>query len=58
MLEAAYAKNYTLILSEEDFQKYGISHPLGEGMYGLLDYIPNLTAVEIDKRVAELRQYL
>lgn len=41
MLKAAYAKNYTLILSDDEFQKYGVSHPLGKGMYGLLDYIPN-----------------
>lgn len=41
LLESAYAKNYTLILPDEHFKRYGISHPLKEGMYGLLEYIPN-----------------
>jgi len=40
LLETTYAKNYCLILPDETFKKYGISHPLGENFYGLLDYIP------------------
>ncbi|MFX1374602.1 MAG: LLM class flavin-dependent oxidoreductase [Promethearchaeota archaeon] len=40
LLETVYAKNYTLLQSNEYFKRYGISHPLGEEFYGLLDYIP------------------
>jgi len=40
LLESAYAKNYTLILPNEQFERYGIEHPLGKDYYGLLDYIP------------------
>ena len=34
LLETTYAKNYCLILPDEHFKKYGISHPLGEDTYG------------------------
>ncbi len=40
LLETHYAKNYTLILPNEHFEQYGISHPLGKDFYGLLEYIP------------------
>lgn len=33
-------KNQMLTMKDEDFKKYGISHPLGENFYGGLDYIP------------------
>ena len=40
LLETPFAKNYTLINSNEHFEKFGISHPFGKDFYGLLDYIP------------------
>lgn len=40
LLETAYVKNYSLILSNEHFEKFGTSHPFGKDFYGLLDYIP------------------
>ena len=40
LLETPFAKNYTLINSNEHFEKFGVSHPFGKDFYGLLDYIP------------------
>ncbi len=40
MLETAFVKNYCLLQSNEYFKQFGITHPLGENFYGLLDYIP------------------
>jgi len=40
MLESPLAKNQLLAGSYEYFQKYGISHPLGDNFRGLIDFIP------------------
>ncbi len=40
MLETPLAKNELLIASSEYFQRYGISHPLGDDFTGFYDYIP------------------
>lgn len=41
LLNTTFAKNYTLILPSEFFEKHGMSHPLGDDFYGLLEYIPS-----------------
>ncbi|MHA1483563.1 MAG: LLM class flavin-dependent oxidoreductase, partial [Candidatus Heimdallarchaeaceae archaeon] len=40
MLESPLAKNQLLAGSSEHFQRYGISHPLGDNFRGLIDFIP------------------
>jgi phthiodiolone/phenolphthiodiolone dimycocerosates ketoreductase len=40
MLESVIAKNHLLTLYSEDFESYGISHPLGENIDGVIEYIP------------------
>jgi phthiodiolone/phenolphthiodiolone dimycocerosates ketoreductase len=40
MLESPLAKNHMLVASNEQFQRYGIPHPLGDNVYGIKDYIP------------------
>ena len=40
MLKSPLAKNHMLVASNEQFQRYGISHPLGDNFYGSIDYIP------------------
>ncbi|MHA1440167.1 MAG: LLM class flavin-dependent oxidoreductase [Promethearchaeota archaeon] len=40
LLESIFAKNYTLVLSNEYFKQFGKMHPLGKDFYGLLNYIP------------------
>jgi phthiodiolone/phenolphthiodiolone dimycocerosates ketoreductase len=36
------AKGFLLTLPEEAFARHGVSHPLGEGAYGLREYIPTM----------------
>jgi len=40
MLELPITKNNLLTLYSEDFDRYGISHPLGENVKGAIEYIP------------------
>ncbi|TFG03257.1 MAG: LLM class flavin-dependent oxidoreductase, partial [Promethearchaeota archaeon] len=40
IIDAPVSKNQLLTFPPEIFRKYGVSHPLGEHFYGLLDYIP------------------
>jgi len=40
MLESPLAKNQLLVSSNELFQPYGISHPLGDDFSGVYDFIP------------------
>jgi len=55
MLESPLAKNHMLVASNEQFQRYGISHPLGDDFYGLINYIPTKydkkTLLEIYEKV-------
>lgn len=40
LLETPLAKNFLLAKSDANFKRFGISHPLGENFYGLLNFIP------------------
>jgi len=40
MTESIIAKNHMLTLYNEDFQQYGLTHPLGDNIDGVVDYIP------------------
>ncbi len=40
MINAPVQKNILLLYPDEIFKKYGVTHPLGEDFYGLIDYIP------------------
>jgi phthiodiolone/phenolphthiodiolone dimycocerosates ketoreductase len=40
MLKMPLTKNHLLTLYGEDFRQYGIPHPLGENVKGVVDYIP------------------
>ena len=40
MLKMPITKNHLLTLYDEDFRRYGIPHPLGDNINGVIDYIP------------------
>jgi phthiodiolone/phenolphthiodiolone dimycocerosates ketoreductase len=55
MIKSPIAKNHLLTLYNEDYKRLGISHPLGESVDGVIDYIPTNyeqhTMLEILKKV-------
>jgi phthiodiolone/phenolphthiodiolone dimycocerosates ketoreductase len=41
LLSSPLVKNQILALSDEDFKRFGSSHPFGDKYQGMLDYIPS-----------------
>jgi len=41
MLDNPIVKNQMLTCSDEQFKRYGTTHPLGDNYHGMLDYIPS-----------------
>ena len=50
LLDSPLIRAWMLTLPSSSFEEFGVTHPLGEGAYGLLDYIPTqLSLDQIEK---------
>jgi phthiodiolone/phenolphthiodiolone dimycocerosates ketoreductase len=64
LLASPLLKAWMLTMPSSAFEEFGVTHPLGEGAYGLLDYIPTrLSDTQIQKALAQVpdglaRRYL
>jgi phthiodiolone/phenolphthiodiolone dimycocerosates ketoreductase len=64
LLSSPLLKAWMLTMPSSAFEEFGVSHPLGEGAYGLLDYIPTrLSESQIQTALAQVpdglaRKYL